>query len=457
MIPQTSGSIPPLPQNSQTRRHSLYRAFLAPIHFLRRSPRRALLLFAGALLLTCTLAVASTYIWFTHHLSAARIATDRGHNAVATHHLRRCMSVWPEHREVLLLSSRVVRRSGGWEEAEALLDRYWNRHGDDDALALERLLLRATRGELESAAPLLLARINSGAAESRLAREALVVGLLYRFRWMEAEKNLEVWLAASPDDPLAWLLRGKLLEQRAATNEALLSFRKVVELDPEHDEARLRMTTLLLQLRQGEAALAHIDELKARLPDHPDVQVQWVRALALQGRTEESRAALDECLQRFPEFAPALAERGAIAVQAGDDRAAEDDLARATRLAPGDYTSRQQYALVLARNGKAAEATREQESIKQLEADQKRISQLIGGPLQTRPNDPTVPHEIAMIALRSGQPSEGLRWLQAALQVDPDYAPSHQALTGYYQSMGNPALAARHRALARQPANPKRP
>ena len=455
MIPQTSGSIHPLPQNSQTRRHSLYRAFLAPIHFLRRSPRRALLLLAGALLLTCTLAIAATYFWFHHHLAIARVESDRGHNATAADHLRLCMGVWPENREVLLLSSRVARRSGAWEEADLLLDRYWNRYGDEDALAFERLLLRATRGELETAAPLLIARMTTGTPDARLAREALVIGLLYRFRWVEAELNLEGWLAASPEDTIAWVLRGKLQEQRSATSDALLSFRKVVELDPEHDEARLRMTTLLLQLRQGEEALAHIDELRARLPDHPDVQVQWVRALALQGRTEESRAALDECLQRFPEFAPALAERGAIAVQAGDDRAAEDDLARVTRLAPGDYTSRQQYALVLARNGKPVEAAREREAIRQLEADQKRIDQLIGGPLQTRPNDPEVPHEIAMIALRSGQPSEGLRWLQAALQVDPGYAPSHQILAGYYQNTGNPALAARHRALARQPA--KRP
>ena len=182
-----------------------------------------------------------------------------------------------------------------------------------------------------------------------------------------------------------------------------------------------------------------------------------MKALALQGRTEESRAALDECLQRFPEFAPALAERGAIAQQEGNDREAEDYLSRAIRLAPGDSISRLQYALVLARIGKVVEAARERDAIKQLEADQDRIKELIGGPLQTRPNDPAVPHEIAQIAFRSGQVAEGLRWLQAALQVDPDYAPTHLLLANFYQNSANPALSARHRALARQNAGAKRP
>ena len=437
--------------------HFVLNAIAAPLRFVRRRPLRATALLGLVLLVGISAAAGGMYLWFLHYISLARVATDQGHNAVASQHLRRCMIVWPQNREVLLLSSRVARRSGSWDEADQMLDSYWARYGDDDTLAFERLLLRATRGELESSAPLLIARVGSGGADARLAREALIVGLLYRFRWQEAEKNLEVWLAVSPEDQLAWLLRGKLQEQRSATSEAVLSYRKVVELDPEQDEARFRMTTLLLQQRKGEEVLENLAYLKSRLPDHPEVQVQWVKALALQGRTEESRAALDECMRRFPDFAPALSERGAIAEQEGNDREAEGYLSRAIRLAPGDSISRLQYALVLARNGKVVEAAREREAIKQLEADQDRIKELIGGPLQTRPNDPAVPHEIAQIALRSGQVADGLRWVQAALQVDPDYAPSHLFLASYYQNSGNPALAARHRALARQNAGAKRP
>src|SRR5205823_458805 len=95
------------------------------------------------------------FFWFDHHLEAARQATERGHNAVAIEHLRACRLVRADHPEVLLLSARVTRRAGAWTESEALLDRYTELRGDDDALVLERLSLRATRGEIEATRPLL--------------------------------------------------------------------------------------------------------------------------------------------------------------------------------------------------------------------------------------------------------------------------------------------------------------
>jgi len=419
-----------------------------------RFSRRRLLRAAGLLVLLGVLALVTltgiSYLRFRQHLSIARVEVDRGHNAAATQHLLRCQALWFTTRETQILAARVARRGGSWEEAEQILDDYSRRFGDENELVSERLMLNATRGDLTSAGPRLTAMVNEGHPDARLAREAIVVGMLYRFRWAEAEQNVAAWLNAAPDDPLAWLLRGKLHEQRQRAEEALQSYRKVLELDPDHDEARLRATTLLLQLRRSEELIGHLNVLRTRLPDLPEVQIQWVKALAMQGRTDESRAALGECLRRFPDFAPALLERGMIANQAGDDRAAEEFFSRAVRLAPGDYTARTHYSVVLARNGKEAEAAREKNALRALQADQERMDELIAGPLQTRPNDPAVPHEIALIALRSGQADEGLRWLQNALLADPNHGPTHQILANYYHAAGSPALAAKHRALARQ-------
>jgi len=217
------------------------------------------------------------------------------------------------------------------------------------------------------------------------------------------------------------------------------------------------MTTLLIQLRQGEEAIPHLAYLRERLPDNPEIHLQWVKALGLQGRTAESRASLEECLLKYPDFAPALSEQGHNASADGNDKLAEEILGRASRLDPGSIATRHEYSLVLLRNGKAAEAASEKKALEQLAADQERIDLLIGGPLQSRPNDPAVPHEIALIAMRSGQHAEALRWFQTALRTDSQYAPTHQALAGYYQSAGNPALAAKHRALGKQFAGSKRP
>ena len=434
-----------------------FRGFVtAPFRYARRHPGRALLFLGLVAVLATSAAVLGTWLWFARHLSAARDEVARGHNAAARPHLEACRSLRPDHREVLLLWARVARRSGQWDDAEATLNQYWERYGDDDALVSERLLLRATKGEVEAVGAQLLARLKAGGAEARLAREALVTGLLYRFRWAEAEGLLGEWLASAPDDTAGLLLKGKLEEQRQQFAPAAQTYRRVVELDPEHDEARLRLTTLLLANRFGEEALGHLEVLRQRLPDHPEVAVQWARALALQGRTAESRAAIRGALNAHPDYPAALAEHGGFALLDGDEETAERDLARAAGLAPGNVAIRAQYALALARNGKADEAAKQQAAIDRLKADGERITALIEGPLQARPNDPAVPHEIAQIALRAGQVREALRWYEQALRIDPDHLPTHRVLAALYHELENPALAAKHRAIAqRLSARPK--
>jgi tetratricopeptide (TPR) repeat protein len=402
---------------------------------------------ALVLVLAAALTALGGWLWFRHHLRTARLELDRGHNAVARRHLDACSRVFPDDSDVLILTARCARRAGAWDEAESLLDRCAERNGDSAALVLERLLLRATRGEIEETAPALRARTNGPDAE--LAREALVAGLLHRFHWAAAAGALDEWQAAAPDSTTALLLRGKLEEQRLALGPALENYRRVVELDPDHDEARLRLATLAVANRNGEEALSNLEVLRRRLPENAEVAVLWARALALQGRAAESRAALAECLAAHPDHAPALAEAGNQALADGDEARAERLLARAVALDPGDLGTRTRYAFALARNGKREEAAKEDARVAVLKADLDRITVLVSGPLQERPNDPQVPHDIGLIALRGGLVAEALRWFTAALRIDPNHVPTHQVLALLYTELDNPVLAARHRALAR--------
>ncbi|MFL5342815.1 MAG: tetratricopeptide repeat protein [Gemmataceae bacterium] len=393
--------------------------------------------------------VAGVFLWTDWQLRGARRAVALGHNAEAIRRLRVVRRFRPDEPDVLLLSARVARRSGGWNEAELLLDRYSQLHGDDDALTLERLLLKATRGELAAAGPLLQLRIDRHDPAAPLAREALAAGLIYRFRLPEASELIDHWREQEPDSTLALLSAGKLHEQREQNTEAREDYRRLLTIDPQHDEARLRLTTLLLQLSQGEEAADHLALLRRHLPGHAEVLVQLARALDLQGKGDEARAALDQCLQLRPDDPSALAERGRIANRDGDSKLAEELLARATALDPGDARARYQYYLALSANGKTDEALKEQQQVRRIEADIQRLKELLGQ-LQWRPNDPDANYEVAMIALRAGRPKETLRWLLNALEAGPNHGPTHRALAAYYQETGNPILAARHRAMAQQ-------
>src|SRR5262249_57223918 len=97
------------------------------------------------------------------------------------------------------------------------------------------------------------------------------------------------------------------------------------------------------------------------------------------------------------------------------------------------------------------------EKLRQLEADLQRIKSLTENQLQREPNNAAICHEIAMIFLRAGIPQQGLIWLLNALQANPDHVPTHRALAVYYHEVGNPILAARHRALAQRLAEQSRP
>jgi tetratricopeptide (TPR) repeat protein len=452
-MPEVTPSPPPAPAPApgpaaDPVRRATWRRLLAPVRYARRRPLRALGWFSLTLVLVAGAAAGGTALWFQHHLRAAREAVDRGHNDEAARHLLACRRVLPDHPAVKLLMARVARRAGDWDEAERLLDEYWAAHGDDDRLVFERLLLRAARGDLETAGPPLAARVRAGGPDAGPAREALITGDLSRFRWAAAERALDDWDAAEPDNTTALLLRGKFLEQRQATDGPAALYRRILELDPDHDEARLRLTTVLIQRYLGEEALTHLAVLRERLPANAEVAYQWAAALGLQGRTAEARAALDECLRAHPLHAGALAERARYAALDGDYPAAVEFFARAAKLDRGNASVRRQYAQALARIGRADEAAREEAAVDALKADLERMDKLIAGPLQSTPDDPAVPHQIGAIALRAGQPAEALRWFQTALQVDPDYLPTHRALAAYYQATGNPVLAARHRAVA---------
>jgi Tfp pilus assembly protein PilF len=85
-----------------------------------------------------------------------------------------------------------------------------------------------------------------------------------------------------------------------------------------------------------------------------------------------------------------------------------------------------------------------------MQKDIKRIQKIVTREMQQSPDDPKLHYEVGLIAFRAGSAQEGLKWLQSALQKDPNYAPAHDALAVYYDVTGQAARSARHRQLAVQ-------
>jgi tetratricopeptide (TPR) repeat protein len=349
----------------------------------------------------------------------------------------------------------VARRLEAFDHAEQFLQRYQAERGDNDDLLLERVLLRAERGEMDQVAAFGHTLVEQNHPASSLILEAFVHGYLRMYRLQEAKACLSLWLEREPESPRAYFFQGLGYEQAGASQEALASYRRVVQLDPEQDEARQHMAGILVQLRLSEEALPHLEYLVERQPDNDLIQVDLARCRSQLGQQAEAEEILDRILARNKDFPPAVTERGKLAYHAGHMEEAEEWLRRASALQPGDYQTHYLYSQCLVRRGKPELAREVVARMKQIEEDVRRIEQIVNGLMQKHPHDPALHYEAGMIAIRAGALPDGLRWLESALKEDPNYVPAHQALAYYYQRIGDTARASHHRELAKQHADKK--
>src|SRR5439155_24567809 len=153
-----------------------------------------------------------------------------------------------------------------------------------EEVTLERDLIRAQRGDVAGVENQLLRFIEHDHPDTLLILEALCQGYIKSYRLPHALRCLERWLERRPDDVQALLWRAEVEQLRSSTQEALADYRRVVELSPEHDSARLRLAELLAAEHQPAEAVPHFERLRQRQPANPPVLLGLARCRALAGR-----------------------------------------------------------------------------------------------------------------------------------------------------------------------------
>src|SRR5262249_26993574 len=157
----------------------------------------------------------------------------------AQEHLQRCLRVWPGSFQAQLLAAQTARRLGGYEEAEHHLARCQEiRGGLPEEVVLEQALIRAQRGGMDSVQPYLRSLVEDDHPATPLILEAMTKGYMKAYRFGDAAYLLALWRERSPDDLQANLLQGYVREHVGPEQEAVDNYRRVLEQDPEHDDAR---------------------------------------------------------------------------------------------------------------------------------------------------------------------------------------------------------------------------
>jgi tetratricopeptide (TPR) repeat protein len=417
---------------------------LAWPHAVLRHPLRSLIIAVLLLLTASGFGIAATWLWASYHLRTGRAALEHYHTTEAVAHLYAVLKIWPRDPETLLLAARAARRSGAFDAANQFLDLYQEVRGEDEDVVLERICLRAARGEPESVANYCRSLIEENDPATPLLYEAMAQGFARSYQPRMAEMLLQKWLEQEPDNPQALYLLGQVYDSSSRRADAIKTYRAVLTADPTLDEARLRMCDALMQLGSLEEAQRHLEYLRARLSDNPKVLVYLARIQDRLDHPEEVQKLLDAALALQPHYAPALLDRGLLAMRAGQFDEAEKYLREAVQQDPSDHQAHDRLALCLEHNDKPAEADKVREHIKQMEKDILKLQAIAKGRLEQSPHDADLHYQIGMISLRAGSIAEGLRWLNSALKENPNHQGAHKALMEHYQRKGDRGKAREH-------------
>jgi predicted Zn-dependent protease len=392
-------------------------------------------------------ALGGPYCWARYERAAAERALDRYHNDKARAHLANCLWLWPNDPQALLLAARAARRAGEFAEAEEHLRACERLLPQERSVLLEWSLWRAATGSFQTEVEeFLMQQAGREPALAPLIWEALIQGYLRVYRAKDAYDLAERWLKREPDNIQALYLRAEVFQKIRQLPKAVPDYRRVVELDPERDDARKWLARgLIIAGHYGEAT-THLDRLRRHSPDDAELVVLQARAFKGLSQLPQARALLDELLAKQPAHAGALRARGELEL-AEHPAEAETWLRKAAQLMPLDYQTQFLLMQSLNQQGRMADAKALHATVEDLKDRDARLGELINGKLATHPRDPAVHVEMGKLLLSLGHSAPGLAWLQSALQIDPAFRPAHAALAEYYRDTDQ-QRAAFHRQQA---------
>ncbi len=302
---------------------------------LRRRPWIALLILTALASGGYGVRTASRFLEVELHSGSAERYLDRGertrrrtHLVLARAELAHCLDIYPDNARLHFLAGRCGRRLGDRDAAEEHLALSRRLGWAEEAIDLERALLRAQQGDLKSREEVLLSFVRRDHPDKVLILEALVQGYRGTYQLYRALDCLDLWLEMQPENTQALLWRGQTRLLLDLHDWAQADYRRVVELDPDEDEGVRKLAELLLASHRAAEALPYCTRWRQRQPGDTGAILGLARCQAELARTEEALGLLHELLTVQPNHAAALALRGKLALQAGQFPEAERWLRR---------------------------------------------------------------------------------------------------------------------------------
>lgn len=345
------------------------------------------------------------------------------------------------------LLARAYRRLGEMNHVRSQLEEAFKQGFDVERLEREQWLAMAQSGQMREAEPYLRRLLQDPGEDGAEICEAYVSGYVRNREILRAMPIIDAWQADYPEDPLPHVIRAGRFREMEHWNEAIIAYRKALELNPEDSHIRLQLAICLktsLKLREAESEFL---KCLKETPDDNELLAEWGDLLLSHGKTAEATAVFEHLLVIDPRNSSARAAVGGIHLTNGKAEEAVAVLGPLHEERPYDSKVLYSYASALQAAGKTVEAAAKFQEVTAAEAALRRKKKLLDE-LDLSEDPVNQQFEIAIIAMKYESPEEGLRWLMKVIDLDSSHAGAYAALADYYKKVGNIELETKYRVLA---------
>ena len=258
---------------------------------------------------------------------------------------------------------------------------------------------------------------------------------------------LGVLVAVATRQPAAPPVDGRHVAQLENSTQAAEEYRRVLEINARHPEARIKLAQILLEKLKLEEAEPLLVGALADQPESADALIGLADVRRRQGSIEEAKSFLYDALVldlNPNQKAAALATLGQLAVEDRQYVRAVQLLSQSVALNPNLPATHLSLAAALTALGQNDLAASHRAAASRI---QDRATRMVTVMQRTvaEPDDPDPRCEAGLILMQQGLWSAGAEWLKTALALDPDHRAANEGLAHYYESIGDPAAARRHR------------
>jgi tetratricopeptide (TPR) repeat protein len=356
------------------------------------------------------------------------------------------------HKE--FLTARAYRRLGEMNLVRDWLEAAHKEGFPVEILEREQWLAMAQSGQMREAEHHLRLLLQDPRDDGAEICEAYVSGYVRNHEVQRALPIVDAWQADFPTDPLPHVIRAGRFREMESWNEAVIAYRKALELRPEDTQVRLQLAICLkTSLKLKEAEFEFQTCLK-ETPEDQELLAEWGDMQLSDGRVSEAKSTFDRLLTIDPMNFAGRAAIGKIQLMNGNVNEARKVLGPLHEERPYDLKVLYSFASSLQAAGKTEEAAAQFQKVTEAEAALQMKRKLLDE-LGTCADSINQHFQIGQIAMKYESPDEGLRWLMKVIELAPGHVGAYDSLADYYKMVGNPGLEVKYRRLADSYREPK--